>query len=128
MNQTRWFLALCGVLAAAAAWRSCTGCTNRRNISCWQFTAVLEERNRLARRSHETLIQGCVGVSTLLEAASQAQDVPEPSAISIGRGPKSARPWDEARLAVWNLFRTRRRTAITSCLPYSAAGPPHWPR
>lgn len=34
-----------------------------------RFRAITEERERLAREMHDTLIQGCVGVSTLLEAA-----------------------------------------------------------
>ncbi|MGH9674644.1 MAG: response regulator, partial [Bryobacteraceae bacterium] len=39
-----------------------------------RFAAVLEERNRLTREMHDTLIQGCVGVSAVLEAASSAQE------------------------------------------------------
>ena len=70
-----------------------------------QFAAVLEERNRLAREMHDTLIQGCVGVSTLLEAASQAQDVsPELGHDLLDRARAEVRAAvDEARLAVWNL-------------------------
>ncbi len=70
-----------------------------------QFAAVLEERNRLAREMHDTLIQGCVGVSTLLEAASHAKDVsPELSHDLIDRARTEVRASvDEARLAVWNL-------------------------
>ena len=100
--QTRWFLALCGVLAAAAAWGAYR--LHVRNIRR-QFTAVLEERNRLAREMHDTLIQGCVGVSTLLEAASQAQDVsPELGHDLLDRARAEVRAAvDEARLAVWNL-------------------------
>jgi signal transduction histidine kinase len=66
---------------------------------------VLEERNRLAREMHDTLIQGCVGVSALLEAASSAQAVsPSISNELLDRARKEARATvDEARLAVWNL-------------------------
>ncbi len=32
-----------------------------------RFQAVLKERNRLAREMHDTLIQGCVSVSALLD-------------------------------------------------------------
>ena len=35
-----------------------------------RFEAVLEERSRLAREMHDTVIQGCTGVSALLEALS----------------------------------------------------------
>src|SRR6185295_19928006 len=70
-----------------------------------QFAAVLEERNRLAREMHDTLIQGCVGVSTLLEAASHAQDVsPHLGHELLDRARAEVRnAVDEARLAVWNL-------------------------
>ncbi len=33
-----------------------------------RFQAVLNERTRLAREMHDTLIQGCVSISALLEA------------------------------------------------------------
>ena len=102
LYETEWFLALCGVLAAAAAWGAYR--LHVRNIRR-QFAAVLEERNRLAREMHDTLIQGCVGVSTLLEAASHAQDVsPELGHDLLDRARAEVRAAvDEARLAVWNL-------------------------
>jgi signal transduction histidine kinase/streptogramin lyase len=43
-----------------------------------RFHAVSEERARLAREMHDTLIQGCVGVSSLLEAARGVEDSDEP--------------------------------------------------
>ena len=54
---------------------------------------------------HDTLIQGCVGVSTLLEAASHAKDVsPELGHDLVDRARAEVRAAvDEARLAVWNL-------------------------
>jgi signal transduction histidine kinase len=72
-----------------------------------QFAAVLEERGRLAREMHDTLIQGCVGVSTLLEAASHAQEIsPALSGELLDRARSEVRAAvDEARLAVWNLRR-----------------------
>src|SRR5262249_31519588 len=70
-----------------------------------RFAAVLEERNRLAREMHDTLIQGCVGVSALLEAASSAREVsPGISDELLDRARNEARATvDEARMAVWNL-------------------------
>ena len=72
-----------------------------------QFAAVLDERSRLAREMHDTLIQGCVGVSTLLEAASHAQEIsPNLSGELLDRARSEVRAAvDEARLAVWNLRR-----------------------
>jgi signal transduction histidine kinase len=100
--QTSWFLACCAIVAGAIAWGSYR--LHLRNLGK-RFAAVIEERNRLAREMHDTLIQGCVGVSTLLEAASRARDV---SAHISGELLERARSEvratvDEARLAVWNL-------------------------
>lgn len=77
--ETPLFLALCIGLATAVA--SGGYRMHLRRIR-QQFALVLEERNRLAREMHDTLIQGCIGVSTLLEAASHAQDV----SPDVGRG------------------------------------------
>ena len=54
---------------------------------------------------HDTLIQGCVGVSTLLEAASLAEAVsPKLNAELVDRARREVRSTiDEARLAIWNL-------------------------
>jgi signal transduction histidine kinase len=100
--QTRWFLAVCGMLVASGAFGAYR--LRVRNIRR-QFVAVLEERNRLAREMHDTLIQGCVGVSTLLEAASHAKDVsPEIGHDLVERARAEVRAAvDEARLAVWDL-------------------------
>jgi signal transduction histidine kinase/ligand-binding sensor domain-containing protein len=102
LYQTRWFVAVCGMLVATAAFGAYR--LRVRNIRR-QFAAVLEERNRLAREMHDTLIQGCVGVSTLLEAASHAKDVsPEVGHDLVERARAEVRAAvDEARLAVWDL-------------------------
>ena len=70
-----------------------------------RFEAVLEERNRIAREMHDTVIHGCVSASALLEAVVSIE--PE------RKGPRrelldSARDQirltvDEARQAVWDL-------------------------
>ena len=54
---------------------------------------------------HDTLIQGAVGVSTLLEAASGAHEIsPDISHALLERARDEVRHTvDEARLAVWNL-------------------------
>jgi ligand-binding sensor domain-containing protein/signal transduction histidine kinase len=100
--QTAWFLALWAFLAASAAWGGYW--LHVRNIRR-RFAAVLEERNRLAREMHDTLIQGCVGVSALLEAAAHAQSVsPEMCSGLLDRARTEIRAAvDEARRAVWNL-------------------------
>jgi signal transduction histidine kinase len=100
--QTAWFLALCALLVLTAVWGLYR--LHVRNLRR-RFAAVLDERNRLAREMHDTLIQGCVGVSALLEAASSAQDVsPGISRELLDRARSEVRAAvDEARLAVWNL-------------------------
>jgi ligand-binding sensor domain-containing protein/signal transduction histidine kinase len=100
--QTRWFLALCAGVATTAAWGAYR--LHVRSIRR-QFAAVLNERTRLAREMHDTLIQGCVGVSTLLEAAAQAEDVsPGLSHELLDRARTEIHGTvNEARLAVWNL-------------------------
>ena len=102
--RTPWFLAFCAAAILALivfAYRLRLRQVHKR------FEAVLEERNRIAREMHDTVIQGCASASALLEAVVSLE--PESA------GPKrelldSAREQvrttvDEARAAVWNLRR-----------------------
>jgi ligand-binding sensor domain-containing protein/signal transduction histidine kinase len=100
--QTSWFFLLCALAAGSAAWGAYQ--LHLRNLR-QRFEAVLAERNRLARDMHDTLIQGCVGVSALLEAASSAQEIsPALGHQLLDRARHEVRAAvDEARLAVWNL-------------------------
>ncbi|SFS08285.1 Histidine kinase-, DNA gyrase B-, and HSP90-like ATPase [Granulicella pectinivorans] len=65
--QRPWFLLLCALAVPLAAWA--WHAFRIRQIAL-RFQAVAEERNRVAREMHDTLLQGCIGVSSLLEAAS----------------------------------------------------------
>ncbi len=100
--ETPWFLALCLLAAGALAYGGYR--LHIHNLR-QRFAAVLDERNRLAREMHDTLIQGAVGVSTLLEAASGAREIsPDISHQLLERARNEVRHTvDEARLAVWNL-------------------------
>jgi len=100
--RTAWFFALCAGLIVSSglgAYRLRMGQVHAR------FRAVLEERNRVAREMHDTVIQGCASVSALLEAVVAV----EPGAAGPGRelldcARKQVRTTvDEARRAVWNL-------------------------
>jgi signal transduction histidine kinase/ligand-binding sensor domain-containing protein len=69
-----------------------------------RFEAVLEERSRLAREMHDTVIQGCTSVSALLEALSMddAVEVPREGLMDFARSQLST-TINEARDAIWNL-------------------------
>jgi signal transduction histidine kinase len=66
--QTYLFYALCAVAFALASW----GIYRLRVKQLkTQFSAVLAERNRIAREIHDTLAQGFAGISMQLEASKQ---------------------------------------------------------
>jgi ligand-binding sensor domain-containing protein/signal transduction histidine kinase len=72
-----------------------------------RFQAVLEERTRLAREMHDTLIQGCASVSALLEAVTSLENSDgdlKGDLLSYARS-QVRMTIDEAREAVWNLRR-----------------------
>jgi signal transduction histidine kinase len=100
--RTAWFLGCCLLLLAASVWG---GYKFRMRQVHSRFQAVLKERNRLAREMHDTLIQGCAGVSALLEAHSSLDDS-EPSAKDDLLGcvrTQLRSAINEAREAVWDL-------------------------
>jgi len=69
-------------------------------------TAVLEERNRMAREIHDTLAQGFTGIVLQLEAGEQALDE-SPGEVTghLERAKSLAREsLQEARRSVWNLL------------------------
>jgi len=70
-----------------------------------RFQAVLNERSRLAREMHDTLIQGCAGVSALLEAHSSLDDVQPSNKDSLLACARTQlrTTINEAREAVWDL-------------------------
>lgn len=100
--RTLWFLGCCIALVAALV-------SGIYRLRLWQmktrFEAVLDERTRLAREMHDTVIQGCASVSALLEALSSVsrpgnaltQDLVEHART------QARTTIDEARQAVWNL-------------------------
>lgn len=100
--RTPWFAAFCllslgGILLAVYRFR------------LWQmqvrFEAVLDERGRLAREMHDTVIQGCAGISALLEALAsmgeQKSSLPQELLEHARRQVRTT--IDEARQAIWNL-------------------------
>jgi len=69
--ETRWFLALCAALAVsglAAGWKLRTR-RLRRN-----FSLVLEERTRISRELHDTILQALAGLALQIEGLAQQHD------------------------------------------------------
>ena len=102
LYRSGWFLALCGMLilgSVFAIYRIRLRQVHQR------FEAVLEERNRIAREMHDTVIQGCASASALLEAVVSLEpnsEGPRKDLLDSARGQIRATV-DEARQAVWNL-------------------------
>ncbi len=100
--RTLWFYLLClcallGVVLAIHRYRL-------RQVSM-RFHAVIEERNRMAREMHDTVIQDCVGLSTLLEAVSSLDFTDKALSHELVDHAREqvVTTIDEARIAVWNL-------------------------
>jgi ligand-binding sensor domain-containing protein/signal transduction histidine kinase len=100
-HETTLFIGLCAAVLAAfglAAYQ-----LRVRHIRA-RFAAVLAERNRLAREMHDTLIQGFVGVTALLDAAVSLRQSPEMTGDLLEKARVQVRESvDDARRAVWNL-------------------------
>ncbi len=99
--QTWWFFALCALALAALAfalYRLRVGRIRTR------FEAVLSERNRMAREMHDTVIQGCTGISALLEAmATTPASTPHTGELLDFARTQARTTIAEARQAVWNM-------------------------
>ncbi len=100
--QTYWFyLLMAGLLGLAiyafARWRV-------RQVEA-QFSAVLGERNRIAREIHDTLAQGFVAVSLQLELlARKLGDAPEGVKTVIAQTRELVQSsLEEARRSIWEL-------------------------
>jgi signal transduction histidine kinase/ligand-binding sensor domain-containing protein len=99
---TWWFLTLCVaavVLVAFGIYRL------RIHQVRLRFRAVLDERSRLAREMHDTLIQGCTSVSALLEGVASLQTKNHEIQEDLLRHARAQvrTTIDEARHAVWDL-------------------------
>jgi ligand-binding sensor domain-containing protein/two-component sensor histidine kinase len=102
--ETWWFYLMCSLVLVGVA---CVLCGARMRQVRKRFSAVLEERERLAREMHDTVIQGCTGISALLEAlvgagVGESSEGPQSELLNHARD-QAHRTIDEARQAVWNL-------------------------
>jgi ligand-binding sensor domain-containing protein len=100
--QTAWFYALLVLLAVLCIWAVFLFYARQTKA---RYALVLAERTRLAREMHDTVIQGCVGVSTLLEAARSMPPAAQGRiAALMERAAAQIRlTVNEAREAVWDL-------------------------
>jgi ligand-binding sensor domain-containing protein/signal transduction histidine kinase len=103
--RTYWFIGVC-LLGAASLVLAFYRLRLRQMRA--RFRIVLEERSRLAREMHDTVIQGCTGVSALLEALSSLEksspEKKDGDLLEFARRQMRA-TIEEARQAVWNLRR-----------------------
>jgi signal transduction histidine kinase len=90
-----------------AAARAAAGAKRRARIRVMKerFAGVLEERTRLAREIHDTLLQGITGISLNLRAVlPEVRTSPATALPTLERIAELAtRTSSEARLAVWDL-------------------------
>lgn len=80
-----------------------------------RFRIVLEERTRLAREMHDTLIQGCNGVAMLFEAAASNRGQSAHKYLDLARDQLRVTVAD-ARDAVWNLRQAETGADFFVCM------------
>ena len=100
--QKWWFLALCLGALSILVWATHQARIHQVRL---RFNAVLDERSRLAREMHDTVIQGCTSVSALLEAIASTQleaNRPQDDLLRHARA-QVRTTINEARSTVWNL-------------------------
>jgi ligand-binding sensor domain-containing protein/signal transduction histidine kinase len=101
-QQTSWFYSLLTVLLMCGLWAGMWVYTRQTKA---RFALLLNERTRLAREMHDTVIQGCVGVSTLLEGVARFQrtNLAEAAHLLAHARSQVKETLEEARQAVWDL-------------------------
>ena len=110
--QTRWFLALCVGLVGVGAWALWRV---RLRQYQKQFQVVLEERARISREVHDTLLQSLV--AAVLQFDVMALRVSEPvrsDLLSLRRELQAH--LKAARQSIWNLRAASRSTGLVEAL------------
>jgi signal transduction histidine kinase/ligand-binding sensor domain-containing protein len=99
--QRSWFWMLCLSASLAAGFGFMRLRVHQIKM---RLRAVSSERNRLAREMHDTLLQGCIGISTLLEAcASPGSTENSRSHLLDCARSQVAELIGQTRDAMWNL-------------------------
>jgi signal transduction histidine kinase/ligand-binding sensor domain-containing protein len=101
-HQTAWFYGICAAAVLGLAW---CGLWLYARQTRSTFAMRLAERTRVAREMHDTVIQGCAGISTLLEAAARTRrlDAEEAARLLDDARAQAKATIEEARQAVWDL-------------------------
>lgn len=98
--RTRWFISSLALFIAIIVF---SGYFLRIRQLRSRFKLVLEERARVAREMHDTLLQGCNGVAMLLEAESSSRSPGETSEWLDAARIQLRATLADARDALWNL-------------------------
>lgn len=103
-----WFWCLCAALLAPIGWSIHRVRLERMRI---RFKAVTAERARIAREMHDTLLQECIGISSLLEAhaINRPSALGQDTLIDYARNRVSSLI-DEVRRVMLNLRATEHRS------------------
>lgn len=101
-HETGWFYMLLTALALCGLW---AGMWIYARQTKARYALLLNERTRLAREMHDTVIQGSVAVSTLLDAVSRLQrtNLSEAGRVLAHARAQIKETLEEARKAVWDL-------------------------
>ena len=100
--ETWWFGVCCLAALSFLIW---IVYQSRVRVLSLRFKAVLEERARIAREMHDTIIQGCTSISALLEGLSSLSRKSSPLEEELLEHARTQvrLTVQEAREAVWNL-------------------------
>ena len=112
--RTPWFLGSCVIALVLIIWIAYRMHVRRIHQ---EFQVVTNERARLAREMHDTLIQGCTSVSAILEACSEVGEKSRDEQVELidYAGIQLSTAIDEARQAVWDL-RSKESSDLTDAL------------
>jgi ligand-binding sensor domain-containing protein/signal transduction histidine kinase len=102
--RSPWFLCACLALLSGLVFAAYRARVRRLHL---RFEVILQERSRIAREIHDTLLQGCTSVSALLEAlcGMDISDRRETRELLNYARNQVRSTTDEAREAIWNLRR-----------------------
>jgi len=104
--QSSWFYGAIALTCGALIWAGMLFYARQtRARYALLLNERMAERNRVAREMHDTVIQGCVGVATLLEAADRFRGVDTAAAEGLLEDARTqiSNTLEEARQAIWDL-------------------------